>query len=151
MPHAFDLRVLSSGGEMAEVLIVPQKSWPKWTNRLILWIGVSTGILLALIALFSSCEGFSACHSELHFALGRWRAQCRPILRALGRALPRTHSYVQHKLARAGRRAGKGLARPCDLPIQLRFRGHTKIGLHRRSTGPVFRSQHPQVQNSAAD
>jgi hypothetical protein len=44
--------------EMAEAVIGPQKGWPRWANRVILWIGVPTGMLLALIAFFGAAKDF---------------------------------------------------------------------------------------------
>lgn len=57
---------------MSEALIGPQKGWPRWANRTVLWIGIPTGILVALVAflgavkdfggyLKSGCETVSAC------------------------------------------------------------------------------------------
>jgi len=43
---------------MSESVIAPQKGWPRWANRVIVWIGVPTGLLLAIVAFFSAMEQF---------------------------------------------------------------------------------------------
>jgi hypothetical protein len=43
---------------MSEALIAPQKGWPKWANKLIMFFGVPTGILLAALALFGAVGQF---------------------------------------------------------------------------------------------
>src|SRR4051794_10141695 len=55
---------------MSEAVIVPQKAWPRWANKLVVFFGVPTGILLAVVAFFGAMEQFGG--------------QMKPICEAMG-------------------------------------------------------------------
>jgi hypothetical protein len=53
---------------MPDAVLTPQKGWPRWANKLMVWLGVPTGILLTALALLGALEGAgrysrSACQS----------------------------------------------------------------------------------------
>jgi hypothetical protein len=49
---------------LADALIGPKRGWPRWANTILLWLGVPTGLILAVLAFGGALDnGFQAARS----------------------------------------------------------------------------------------
>lgn len=41
---------------MPDAVLTPQRGWPRWANRAILWLGIPTGLLVTFVALLGAVD-----------------------------------------------------------------------------------------------